>query len=60
MDEVNHTGEEITITKNGKPVAILKPYRTPAKTVFGLHKGIVKSKDDLIEPLNDPWGAEKC
>ncbi len=60
MDEVNLTGQEITITKNGKPVAILKPYRTPARTIFGLHKGRVKSNDDLIEPLDVQWDAEKC
>lgn len=36
MDEVNHTGKEILITKNGKPVSILKPYRTVPKTLFGL------------------------
>jgi len=39
MDEVNRTGEEIVITKNGKPVSILKPYRTAPATIFGLHKG---------------------
>ena len=27
MDEVAETGEEIVITKNGKPVAKLTPYR---------------------------------
>jgi len=51
MDEVNQTGEEIVITKNGKPVSILKPYRTPPTTLFGLHKGRIESKDDLIAPL---------
>ncbi|MHB8223887.1 MAG: type II toxin-antitoxin system Phd/YefM family antitoxin, partial [Desulfurivibrionaceae bacterium] len=40
MDEVNQTGEEIVITKNGKPVSILKPYRTAPTTLFGLHKGV--------------------
>ena len=58
MDRVNETGEEIVITKHGKPVSILKPYRTVPKTLFGLHKGIVESKDDLIEPLDLSWDAE--
>jgi len=44
MDEVNQTGEEILITKNGKPVSILKPYRTVPSTLFGLHKGKIESK----------------
>ncbi len=58
MDEVNKTGEEILITKNGKPVSVLIPYRTIPKTMFGLHKGKVNSKDDLIEPLDIKWEVE--
>lgn len=27
------TGEEVTITKDGRPVAILSPYHPPARTV---------------------------
>ena len=58
MDEVNRTGEEIVITKNGNPVSILKPYRTTPATIFGMHKGIIQSKDDLIAPLDIVWSAE--
>ncbi len=58
MDEVNQTGEEIIITKHGKPVSILKPYRTIPATLFGLHKGKIKSHDDLINPLDIAWDAE--
>jgi len=57
LDRVNETGEEIVITKNGKPVSILKPYRTVPGTLFGLHKGVVSSTDDLITPLDLPWDA---
>jgi len=58
MDEVNQTGEAILITKNGKPVSILKPYRMAPATIFGLHKGKVESRDDLIAPLESVWDAE--
>jgi prevent-host-death family protein len=58
MDEVNRTGEEIVITKNGKPVSILKPYRIAPTAIFGLHKGKIQSKDDLIAPLDIAWDAE--
>ena len=57
MDEVNQTGEEIIITKSGKPVSILKAYRAIPKTLFGLHKGKMQSKDDLIAPLDINWDA---
>ena len=58
MDEVNKTGEEIVITKHGKPVSILKPYKIIPATLFGLHKGKTTSHDDLITPLDVAWNAE--
>jgi len=57
MDEINRTGDEIIITKNGKPVSVLKPYRTVPKTLFGLHKEKIQSNDDLITPLDIDWEA---
>ena len=57
MDRANLTGEEIIITKNGKPVSILKTYRTVPKTLFDMHKGEVQSRDDLISPLDIDWDA---
>jgi hypothetical protein len=34
MDEIIRTGEEITITKNGKPVSVLKAYRVVPETTY--------------------------
>ena len=59
MDLVNESGEEIIITKNGKPVSRLVPFRQPIDTLFGLHKGKVKSNDSLISPIEDEWNAEQ-
>lgn len=59
MDEVNDSGKEIVITKNGKPVSILMPYRDKPKSLFGLHKDIVYSHDDLISPVDIKWEAEQ-
>ncbi len=58
MDEVRETGEEIIITKNGKPVSILKAYIKPPQTLFGRQKNTIKSSDDLIEPVDVQWDAE--
>ena len=58
MDQVNETGDEIVITKNGKPVSILKAYKVVPKTLFGLHKDKIKSNDDLIAPVDVKWDAE--
>ena len=57
MDIVNESGKEIVITKNGKPVSKLVPYRKRPKSLFGLHKGQIISQDDLIEPIDLNWDA---
>jgi prevent-host-death family protein len=54
MEEVNESGEEIVILKNGKPISKLVPYKLKPRSLFGLHAGSVKSKDDLIEPVVIP------
>ena len=59
MDEVNETGEEIVITKNGKPVSILRAYKERPKTLFGRMKGKIHCKDDLIAPVDVVWDAEQ-
>ncbi|MFP5405485.1 MAG: type II toxin-antitoxin system Phd/YefM family antitoxin [Gammaproteobacteria bacterium] len=58
MDDVARTGEVLVVTKNGRPVAELRPYRgARAASPFGLHKG-VRIVGDIIEPLEDEaWEA---
>ena len=58
MDRVCQTGEQIVITKNGKPVSRLVPYREVAETLFGCHREKVCSRDDLVSPLGIEWDAE--
>ncbi len=58
MDRVCQTGEQIVITKNGKPVSRLVPYRDVPETIFGLHKKEVLSRDDLVSSLDIEWDAE--
>jgi prevent-host-death family protein len=49
MDQVARTGETIVVTKNGKPVAELRPHRPPrAKSLIGLHKGTVEIRGDIV------------
>jgi prevent-host-death family protein len=57
MDWVQASGEEIIITKNGKPVSKLVPCTAPAASLFGLHKGQIQMQDDLIDPLDETWDA---
>lgn len=58
MEQVNQTQQEIVITKNGKPISRLVPYRKQLESFFGLHKSQVKSTDDLLAPLEESWDAE--
>ena len=52
MDQVARTGETILVTKNGKPVAELRPHRGPrAKSLIGLHKGRIKIRGDIVSPI---------
>jgi prevent-host-death family protein len=59
MDEVARTGETILVTKNGKPVAELRPHRGPrAKSLIGLHKGKGRILGDIISPIGtELWDA---
>lgn len=61
MDEVARTGEPIVITKNGKPIAELRPHKPPrAKSLIGLHKGKIKIHGDIISPVGtELWEALK-
>ena len=58
MDEVAESGEDIVITKRGRPVARLTPYRTTRGQWFGRDRDIIEMHDDLIEPVDVEWEAE--
>ena len=68
MDEVAASGEAIVITKNGKPVAKLTPYKPVAqerpyqdrpKSPFGLDRGMYEIIGDLDDAFDDvDWDAE--
>lgn len=63
IDEVNEDGQPITITKRGKPVAVLTPVRETdnIRPLWGLMKGTVSRYDDPFGPAVDPsdWEANK-
>ena len=58
MDDVARTGEVLVVTKNGRPVAELRPYRgVRTASPIGLHRG-VRILGDVIEPVDDQgWEA---
>lgn len=59
MDQVARTGETIVVTKNGRPVAELRPHRGPrARSLIGLHKGRIKIRGDIVSVVGtELWEA---
>ena len=55
MDEVAESGEEIIITKNGRPTARLVAYRAEPVKWFGADKGIIEITGDIISPIDVDW-----
>ena len=58
MDEVAETGAELVITKNGRPISRLIPYREMPQAPFGRDRDIIQIHGDIIEPLDVEWEAE--
>ena len=58
MDEVAESGAELVITKNGRPVSRLVPYRERPQAPFGRDKDIIQIHGDIIEPLDVEWEAD--
>ena len=58
MDEVAETGEEIVITRRGRPVSRLAPCREPPDTIFGADRDVIRIHGDVVTPLDVGWEAE--
>jgi prevent-host-death family protein len=59
MDEVARTGQNIVITKNGRPVAELVPHKRHARSPFGIWTDSVVVAGDIVAPLDVEWEALK-
>jgi prevent-host-death family protein len=61
MDEIQHSHEEVLVTKFGKPLVRLIPYEPPqAPSVFGFLKGTVGIHGDIIASIDTHWEATEC
>jgi prevent-host-death family protein len=59
MDEVAKTGEEVVITKNGKAISKLVPYKEPVSSLFGIHAGQLSIRGDILAPIDTEWNANR-
>ena len=51
MDEVAETGEEIVITRRGRPVSCLVPCREPPEAIFGADRDVIRIHGDIVAPV---------
>jgi prevent-host-death family protein len=59
MDQVARTGGELTITKNGVPVAKLVPTVPRGTTLIGRHRGMMDISGDIESPVDVTWEASE-
>jgi prevent-host-death family protein len=59
MDQVAKTGEDVVITKNGRPIAKLVPHRAARPKALGLLKDSLFITGDIISPIDVEWDALK-
>ena len=57
IDEVAETGREIVITKRGRPVVRLVPYRWKPRSLFGMDRGRMEILGDIMAPIEVDWEA---
>lgn len=61
IDEMSRDHQPVTITKRGKPVAVLTPVKDPPKrrSIIGAMRGSVLRFDDPFGPAVEPreWNA---
>ena len=58
MNEVAESGAEYVVTKNGRPVSRLVPYRRKPESLFGIDRGRLEILGDIDEPLDIEWEAQ--
>lgn len=59
MDQVAASGEPVVITKNGRPISRLEPYRVRPETLFGALRGSLEVRGDIIAPLDNAWESTR-
>lgn len=57
MDEVHAKKNSVIITKRNQPIAKLVPIETEKQSLFGIMKGTIHIKGDLILPIGEDWDA---
>lgn len=57
VERVASTGQHVTITKRGKPVARLVPVEQPPSLLGSVR--VLMTDDEFMGPADDDWEAER-
>lgn len=53
MDDINESGDTLTVTKNGRPVVEVRPAVRKRKSLWGSHAGQGQTLGDIVSPVLD-------
>jgi len=57
MSKIARTGEVVVITKNGRPIAELRPHRPRTQSATGIWKDQLVVEGDIVSPTGARWDA---
>ena len=57
MDDVAETGEPVVVTKHGRAIVRVEPFRERPSTLFGALAGAIEITGDVISTTGVDWEA---
>src|ERR1700687_4541194 len=57
LERVRQSRRPIIVTKHGRPVAKVVPFRAAPRSILGFSKGTVNILGDIVAP-GEPWEAD--
>jgi len=58
LERVRQSRRPIIVTKHGRPVAQVVPFRAPRRSIVGFSKGTVKILDDIVASSGERWDVD--
>jgi antitoxin (DNA-binding transcriptional repressor) of toxin-antitoxin stability system len=60
LTQIAESGEALTVSRHGKPLALISPIRAAPRVQLGKLQGTVKINGDIVGPIgDDDWSACK-
>ncbi len=59
LEQVNMSGEPLTLLKDGTPFTRILPCRSKKKSLFGMHESKIQIHGDIVSPVDVEWDALK-